>query len=459
MGAICVATGCSGSPGAGGGGGTSGFIGGTTTGTTSGTTTGSTTGTSGGTTTGTTTTGTTSGSTSGFTGGTTTGTTGGATGSTTGTTGGTTTGTGGGGTQPIITSITPDSAIQDGGAHVTIKGTNFASGATVEFQDPNSAAGTVQLTNIVVLDQGTITATVPASSTTGVRDVVVRNPDFNLGRLPSGFRFGRILFQNNFDASGYLGFDLRNTFGDVNLNTAIYLSPPFSSQTHYFICSDPTNPVCGASHQDVNRWVEADFDAAHGYPNNLPEVFIKMNMYFQTPNAGGTKDIQRKIIFIKDPNSGITLPSWEFVLSSDAVNGNIGLRLGFQSTFESYNMFGGSNELPIQPDVNGIKQLMFDRWYSIQLQVKRKTIGQNDSVVRLWIDGVLVFQKATTWVPAPNPCSASTSQICPAFPPDTYATNMARIELGRQADRLNYDLVDEYRYMDDVVIADAYIGP
>src|SRR5262249_28006726 len=126
----------------------------------------------------------------------------------------------------------------------------------------------------------------------------------------------------------------------------------------------------------------------------------------------------------------------------------------------SYNMFGGSNELPPQPDVNGIKELVFDRWYDIQMQVKRKTAaGQNDSVVRVWIDGVLVFQKTNTWVPAPAPCSSLTAQICPAFPPDSLTTNLVRLEVGTQADRLNFLPVDEFRYFDDIQIADAYIGP
>jgi len=40
-----------------------------------------------------------------------------------------------------------------------------------------------------------------------------------------------------------------------------------------------------------------------------------------------------------------------------------------------------------------------------------------------------------------------------------YNTPITRVEVGRQADRLNYARVDEYRYWDDISVDTSYIGP
>jgi hypothetical protein len=40
-----------------------------------------------------------------------------------------------------------------------------------------------------------------------------------------------------------------------------------------------------------------------------------------------------------------------------------------------------------------------------------------------------------------------------------WTTGINRYGVGNQADRQNYDVVDEERYWDDVVVGDAYVGP
>ncbi len=82
----------------------------------------------------------------------------------------------------VVISIDPTSGTESGGTPVTIKGSNFQSGATVTFG--NSSA-----TNVAVGLLGTITAKTPAH-TAGTVDVIVTNPDGQVDTLFNGFGFG-----------------------------------------------------------------------------------------------------------------------------------------------------------------------------------------------------------------------------------------------------------------------------
>ncbi|MFN7935550.1 MAG: IPT/TIG domain-containing protein [Bryobacteraceae bacterium] len=87
-----------------------------------------------------------------------------------------------GASAPQITSLSPNT-VQSGSPAtlLTVKGTNFASGATIQFNG-------VDLTPTTFVDAGTLTATIPATqlTTTGNFPVVVHNPD-NQVSTPSNF--------------------------------------------------------------------------------------------------------------------------------------------------------------------------------------------------------------------------------------------------------------------------------
>ena len=82
---------------------------------------------------------------------------------------------------PAITSINPTSGSTAGGTSVTITGTSFVSGATVKL-------GGTAATNVNVNSSTTITATTPAHAA-GAVDVVVTNPDAQVGTLAGGFTY------------------------------------------------------------------------------------------------------------------------------------------------------------------------------------------------------------------------------------------------------------------------------
>jgi hypothetical protein len=84
-------------------------------------------------------------------------------------------------TAPTVTSISPNSGPTAGGTAVTITGTGFQSGATVQFD-------TASATSVVFVNATTITAVTPAH-TAGTANVTVRNPDTQQGTLAAGFTY------------------------------------------------------------------------------------------------------------------------------------------------------------------------------------------------------------------------------------------------------------------------------
>ena len=81
---------------------------------------------------------------------------------------------------PTVSSVSPNNGSVAGGTAVTITGTNFAAGATVQF-------GSAAATNVVVVSSTSITATSPAGSAGAVTVTVTVNGQS--GTLPSGFSY------------------------------------------------------------------------------------------------------------------------------------------------------------------------------------------------------------------------------------------------------------------------------
>jgi len=82
---------------------------------------------------------------------------------------------------PTVTAITPNSGPGNGGTAVTITGTGFLSGATVQL-------GGTSATGVAVVSSTSITATTPAHAA-GAVSVMVTNTDAQSGTLTNGFTY------------------------------------------------------------------------------------------------------------------------------------------------------------------------------------------------------------------------------------------------------------------------------
>jgi hypothetical protein len=102
-----------------------------------------------------------------------------------------------------VTNVTPAHGTTHGGNAVTITGTGFHSGATVQI-------GGTAATNIVVVSATSITAKTPAHASGSV-SVTVTNPDTSAATLAGGFTFGQ-----QFDPNGDNVIDPADIFYLVN---------------------------------------------------------------------------------------------------------------------------------------------------------------------------------------------------------------------------------------------------
>jgi IPT/TIG domain/Bacterial Ig domain len=336
---------------------------------------------------------------------------------------------------PTIATLSQTSGIP--GNHVTVTGTNFVSGATVRF-------GGVASSSVVVSSVTRLVAKVPAREP-GTVDVQVVNPDGQEATKYSSYRIGQVLLKDGFDAGSFASWTTKWDGIDtlINANKTYVHSGNYSAQIHYHICA-----TCGAAHQDSNRWFRKDFTATNGFPNGLNHVFVKGYMYIKSPEPGGALNgVQRKLYYFKSPNTtcGAASPfDWGLVLTSDGANGQIGIYLAYahNCTQSSVALYGGSNELGNKIGItDGIAALPLNQFLPIEMEVKANEPGVANGELRVWLNGVLVFQKTGL-----------------TLRDAIYGTEGIKyIELGRQVDRVNYTTVDEYRYWDDIVIADAYI--
>jgi hypothetical protein len=354
---------------------------------------------------------------------------------------------------PGIASVLPDSGLSTGGTEVTIRGVGYLNGATVKF-------GTLPAISVTFISASELRVVTPAQAA-GVVNVQVINPDNATATRVNGFRYGTLLFSDGFESGTFANFHFISTTDvTINSNTSFVRFGGKSAQIHYVICGDSTNTTCGAAHQDRNRWFERNFSPGITRFSVRGYVFIKT----PEPPALANASIQRKLYYIKAASGPAGTPNalWYVVLTGDTVNGKYGLRLVVspKSGGPSYSLYGTDSELGTHTGVvGGMQELLFDRWYNVELEVATKSgLGANDAVIRLWIDGVLQFQKTNTWTT--GPCHAGGSVSCPAFPDDTiFPSPITRFEIGTQADRVNFQAVDEFRYWDNIAIADVFIGP
>jgi len=82
----------------------------------------------------------------------------------------------------IVTDVSTSCGSTDGGEPITIRGSGFASGATVTI-------GGVAATNVVVMNSLTISATIPPSTSAGNATIVVTNDTGERGSLTGAFRY------------------------------------------------------------------------------------------------------------------------------------------------------------------------------------------------------------------------------------------------------------------------------
>jgi hypothetical protein len=231
-----------------------------------------------------------------------------------------------------------------------------------------------------------------------------------------------------------------------------------------------TNAACGQAHDTAGvqggsqqfglTWY---YDRGTLSPPDLQGLihfFIRGFVKFHL-NPGGTSIMGRKIFYLKDPGggSGCGNSCWQVV--PDGSNGGLFWKLtnngsgtgwaGLPAYVLDTNAVRPSIPHPCPYGSNCTTVLyywVFDQWYYVEVEVQVNTPGQADGLIRMWVQGIGI-----------DPSPVKIIEVLNQEVRGAWTTGITRAGVGNQADRLNYDAIDEERYWDDVVVGDAYVGP
>ena len=263
---------------------------------------------------------------------------------------------------------------------------------------------------------------------------------------------GATILSDGFESGNFAAWDSAGGFPNNNpfIETTVVRSGTYSYGNSYVICGDSTNSACGAAHQGMGRYLTKNFTSANGFPNGLDHFFLRG--YFRIHiNLGGTPiiGVGRKLFYWFDSLAD----TWHGIVAANISS----YTFGFGSDLGGQNIEFGTgtlrNNVPCPTSLIGtcssvIYNWVPDAWYYLELELQANTPGAFDGLFNVWIQKVGVD-------PIPIKMLSGTGVSFRG----SQTTGMGLIRIGEQADRQNWQVVDELRYWDDIKISTSYIGP
>lgn len=230
---------------------------------------------------------------------------------------------------------------------------------------------------------------------------------------------GKVLIEDGFESGDYSAWSSLWTTQDVTINSnAMFVrSGSHSAKLHYVIPA-----TSGAEHQDTNRW----FEFKH---TGVDHVLVRGYVYFGPHLYAG---VARKLYYFKDPSGPDGSPNFHWAVVLGTFGYDLAMGPGpYDSTATEADFALSWNLYRFQPG----------RWYRLETEIKANTPGMRDGYVKVWVDGLLVLIRTNMNLRG------------------NFTTKLTRFEIGRQADRVDYMPVDEYRYWDDLLILENPVVP
>lgn len=243
------------------------------------------------------------------------------------------------------------------------------------------------------------------------------------GLLTACSPFTEALFSDGFESQSVPGRWNSQTIADchspspdgtISVQTAAPLEGAASLRLSYLIGAGECS-----SHQDENLYVSKHFDSG-AYSNGLDSVKVSMRVRFHV-NAGGTTILQRKLLFVQD-----AAQSWSFFPLSTQID-QLKFRVGG-------NGGCGAAAFSSDSDQQSLPTYAMDTTYDLATAVRLNTPGLSDGMITVWVNGAQVWTRSNLNLRG------------------TCTSSMQRLRFGFQADRFNFDPVDEYRDIDAVSV-------
>ena len=186
----------------------------------------------------------------------------------------------------------------------------------------------------------------------------------------------------------------------------------------------------GDAHLDNNRFAEVDLSS-----KDIEHYFLRgcvmMSSKVDAPRVY-SPGASKKLFFIFSENQG-SAGKWDLMVS---MNGGVnGVPLSISV---------GSNYYPEYSDLSypewevAAGKLQHDRWHCLEVEMKLNTPGQKNGLTRLWVDGVLEFEKVNISIRSDS-------------------RNLGIVRVGAQLDRHgDNNARAEDRYWDDIKVSDTF---
>jgi hypothetical protein len=237
---------------------------------------------------------------------------------------------------------------------------------------------------------------------------------------------GTIYFEDDFeggDTSNWTYFS-SGQGTDVLVNGTAAYAGSYGLNIHY------TRTAPG----DINRWI------AKAVTAEPTTISVQERIYIKHPESGALLDnIQRKFFALYNGTGGSPGSEFGIFLTSDSVlTGQVPLRVSINGSVASDIQAGD-----VWSDWD-IYRLDYDTWYLLEFVVKLNTPhasgGPYDGEYWLYVDGSMVRH--------------GTGKVFRG----TSTKGVGHVRIGLQSDTGGTGTIDEYRYIDNVVISDSYIG-
>ena len=159
----------------------------------------------------------------------------------------------------------------------------------------------------------------------------------------------------------------------------------------------------------------------------LDHVFVSGRFYAAPTNA---PVYGRKLMYIK--SEPWTDPKWDLIMGLNGLPSSY-ICISVGSNYHEYSTLK-------VPEVRvACDKVHYGEWHFVEVELKLNSVGKNDGLVRLWLDGNLELERTALTFRIDN-------------------KPFGWIEIGRQIDR--NDGLEHYedRYWDDITISSTYVG-
>jgi hypothetical protein len=247
-----------------------------------------------------------------------------------------------------------------------------------------------------------------------------------------------VVFQDDFENDFTPWGNVTDSRLQVNTDASFCKKGRKSLKIYYNICGDSTNPACRGAH------TSDDHNVVISQPKGLSHFFLRAYFHVKHPESGGTVDgLGRKLFYVwADPSNPSNL--WSAILATYSSGGVMKMTWTQQNGAIGGGSYVSDCGTTNPPPLTGTAcRMQYDTWYSVEMEIQNNTATASpwNGQVRIWLNGEKVYD-VTGW----NLNMQYNYPIKAFF-------------IGDQVDRDNYLPVNEYRYVDDVVLSTSYVGP